>query len=65
MAETETSKVLNIRGISEGTHLLLREYAELSNLTQAKAINQALEIALAFSDVKLGQKEGHLRYSQR
>ena len=60
-----TSKVLNLRGISESTHLLLREYAELSQLTQAKAINQALEIALAFSDVKLGQKEGHLRYSQR
>ena len=61
----ETAKVLNIRGISESTHLLLREYAEMSGLTQAKAINQALEIALAFSDVKLGQKEGHLRYSQR
>ena len=47
----ETGKVLNIRGITEETHLLLREYSALSGLPQAKALSQALEIAIAFDDV--------------
>jgi len=51
MPETETSKVLNIRGITEDTHFLLREYSALSGLPQAKALSQALEIAIAFDDV--------------
>ena len=51
MPKTDTGKVLNIRGITEDTHLLLREYSALSGLTQAKAINQALEIAIAVVDL--------------
>ena len=51
MPKTETGKVLNIRGITEDTHLKLREYSALSGLTQARAIDQALEIAIAFVDL--------------
>ena len=51
MPKTDTGKVLNIRGVSEDTHLKLREYSDLSGLTQAKALNQALEIAIAFDDL--------------
>ncbi len=51
MPKTDTGKVLNIRGITEDTHLLLREYSELIGANQAKAINQALEIAIAFHDL--------------
>ena len=51
MPKTDTGKVLNIRGVTEDTHLLLREYSALSGLTQAKAINQALEIAIAVVDL--------------
>ena len=50
MPETETGKVLNIRGITEETHWMLREYSEMSGLNQAKAINQALKIAIAFDE---------------
>jgi len=50
MPETETGKVLNIRGITDETHWMLREYAEMSGLNQAKAINQALKIAIAFDE---------------
>ena len=56
MARTDSDsgpgKVLNIRGVSEDTHFLLREYSALSGLTQAKALNQALEMAIAFDDLK-------------
>jgi hypothetical protein len=51
MPKTDTGKVLNIRGITEDTHLKLREYSALSGLSQAKALNQALEIAIAFDDL--------------
>ena len=51
MPKTDTGKVLNIRGVTEDTHLLLREYSALSGLTQARAINQALEIAIAVVDL--------------
>mgnify|MGYP003652633838 CR=1 FL=1 len=51
MQETDQGKVLNIRGITEDTHFLLREYSALSGLSQARAINQALEIAIAFDDL--------------
>ena len=51
MPKTDTGKVLNIRGVSEQTHLLLREYSALSGLSQARAINQALEIAIAVVDL--------------
>ena len=51
MQETDQGKVLNIRGITEDTHFLLREYSALSGLPQAKALSQALEIAIAFDDV--------------
>jgi len=51
MPKTDTGKVLNIRGITEQTHLLLREYSALSGLSQAKALNQALEIAIAVVDL--------------
>ena len=51
MPKTDTGKVLNIRGVTEDTHLLLREYSELSGLNQARAIKQALEIAIAFDDL--------------
>ena len=51
MPKTETGKVLNIRGITEDTHLKLREYSALSGLSQARALNQALEIAIAFVDL--------------
>ena len=51
MPKTDTGKVLNIRGITEQTHLFLREYSALSGLSQAKALNQALEIAIAVVDL--------------
>ena len=51
MPKTYTGKGLNIRGVTEDTHLLLREYSALSGLTQARAINQALEIAIAVVDL--------------
>jgi len=51
MPKTDTGKVLNIRGVTEDTHLKLREYSALSGLSQARAINQALEIAIAFDDL--------------
>ena len=51
MQETDPGKVLNIRGITEDTHFLLREYAALIGESQAKALSQALEIAIAFDDV--------------
>ena len=51
MPKMDTGKVLNIRGITEDTHLLLREYSALSGWTQAKAINQALEITIAVVDL--------------
>jgi hypothetical protein len=44
----DKGKVLNIRGVTEGTHELLREYAELSDLSQGKALKKALEIAVTF-----------------
>jgi hypothetical protein len=51
MQETDQGKVLNIRGITEDTHFLLRQYAKMSGLTQAKALNQALEVAIALDDL--------------
>ena len=51
MPKMDTGKVLNIRGITEDTHLKLREYSALSGLSQARAINQALEIAITFHDL--------------
>ena len=50
--ETETSKVLNIRGITEETHWMLREYAEMSGLSQAKALKRALRIATSVDEIK-------------
>ena len=50
MPDKETSKVLNIRGVTDETHWMLREYSEMSGLNQAKAINQALKIAIAFDE---------------
>ena len=48
--ETETSKVLNIRGITEEIHWMLREYAEMSGLSQAKALKRALRIATSVDE---------------
>jgi hypothetical protein len=50
MPDKETGKVLNIRGVTDETHWMLREYSEMSGLNQAKAINQALKIAIAFDE---------------
>jgi|TARA_R110002020_G_scaffold122558_4_gene278228 hypothetical protein len=52
MPETETGKVLNIRGITEETHWMLREYAEMNGLSQAKALKRALQIATSIDEIK-------------
>ena len=50
MPDKETGKVLNIRGITEETHWMLREYAEMSGLSQAKALKRALRIATSVDE---------------
>jgi len=50
--ETETSKVLNIRGITEETHWMLRDYAAMNGLSQAKALSRALQIATSVDEIK-------------
>lgn len=50
MPKTETGKVLNIRGITEETHWMLREYAEMNGLSQAKALKRALQIATSIDE---------------
>jgi len=52
MPEKETGKVLNIRGITEETHWMLREYAEMNGLSQAKALKRALQIATSVDEIK-------------
>ena len=52
MPEKETGKVLNIRGITDETHWMLREYAEMNGLSQAKALKRALQIATSVDEIK-------------
>ena len=52
MPEKETGKVLNIRGITEDSHNMLREYAEMNGLSQARALKRALLIAISVDEIK-------------